>query len=204
MKHGYAVIVAALAAFLGAATATARESAWELERQERGIAVYSRDVAGSRLVEVKGTVRIDAPARQVMALMGDGNGCLEWRAMCKSSEVLDVISENERRVYMVFDMPWPFSDRDMILWMTWTNNPESATAVIDIESIDADRPAKGKVRAEARGRFVIDASDDAQTDFLYVMHMELGGNLPAAVVNGRLVKTTFEDLSRLKQLAEGS
>ncbi|MDZ7685674.1 MAG: hypothetical protein U5O39_12215 [Gammaproteobacteria bacterium] len=78
---------------------------------------------------------------------------------------------------------------------------ESGTTIVDVDSIDSDKPANGNVRAAAHGRFVIEAGDEHQTQFSYVMHMELGGNLPAGVANNRMVKTTFEDLERLKEMA---
>ena len=73
--------------------------------------MYTRAVADSEYLAVKATVRIDAPALQVAALMGDGSECMAWRDMCRSTRVLDAVSADERYVYMVLDLPWPLADR---------------------------------------------------------------------------------------------
>ena len=39
--------------------------------------------------------------------------------------------------------------------------------------------------------------------FTYIMHTDLGGDLPPEAINARLAESTMDDLRRLKALAEG-
>lgn len=186
-----------------ATSAWANEADWELLKEEADISIYTRPVDGSPYRAVKATARISAPITRVAELMGDGDGCAEWRAMCESSEVIETVSEHERYVYLVLDLPWPAKDRDMVVHTTTTIDPETASATVDLRSASSHHPAGDFIRAETSGQFLIRALGPGQAEFTYIMHTDLGGDLPAGAINSRVAKGAFEDLSRLRELAEG-
>lgn len=181
----------------------ANEFAWELQKDEGDISIYTRPVDGSPYHAVKATARISAPVTRVAELMGDGNGCAEWRAMCESSEVIEAVSEHERYVYLVLDLPWPAKDRDMVMHTMTTIDPESFSATVDLKSASSRHPTGDFIRAESSGQFLIKALGPEQAEFTYIMHTDLGGDLPAGAVNSRIARGAFEDLNRLRELAEG-
>lgn len=176
---------------------------WELVSEQERIAVYTRPVADSEFLAVKATVRIDAPALQVAALMGDGSECMRWRDMCRSTRVLDAVSADERYVYMVLDLPWPLSDRDLVIHSRTEHDTANDSATIHLNSASSHYPEQDYVRAETRGRFVIRKLDERATEFTYIMHTDLGGDAPVGMVNGRLTRTARDDLQRLRAMAEG-
>ena len=195
----------ALTASMGtAATGPAAEEAdWQLQQQEDDIQIYSRPVDGSSYNAIKGTVLINAPITQVSKFLGDGNGCAKWRSKCKSSTVIEAISEHERYVYAVLDLPWPASDRDVVLHSKTEIDLDAKTATVNLQSTSSRHPAGDYVRAETSGQFMLRAVNDKQVEFTYIMHTELGGKLPASRVNAGIAEGAFEDLSLLRQLAEG-
>jgi len=181
----------------------AAETDWKLEEKNGDISVYMREVENSRYRAVKATVQLDASAERVAELMGTGDGCVEWRAMCKSSRLLEVVSETERYVYMVLDLPWPMSDRDLVIHTTTDIDPEANTVTVNLQSASERHPPEDYVRAEIQGQFVITALDEETVDFTYIMHTELGGGVPVNMVNSRLKDSAIDDLARLQDLAEG-
>lgn len=199
IAHGLLATVA----LLTATAAISEEAPWELQQQDDNINIYSRPVDGSSYKAIKATVLIDAPITHVATFMGNGNGCAQWRSKCKSSEVLKTISKHERYVYAVLDLPWPASDRDIVLHSKTDIDPNTKTATVSLRSASSRHPLGDYIRAETSGEFVIRTIGDKQVEFIYIMHTELGGNLPASRVNDGLADGAFEDLSRLRQLAEG-
>jgi hypothetical protein len=190
-------------ALVTATAAVSEEAPWQLQQQDDDILIYSRPVDGSSYNAIKATVLINAPITQVSKFMGNGNGCAKWRAKCKSSEVIENVSEHERYVYAVLDLPWPATDRDIVLHSKTEIGPQAKTATVNLQSASSRHPPGDYVRAETSGQFVIKAVNEKQVEFTYIMHTELGGNLPPSRVNARLADGAFEDLSRLRQLAEG-
>lgn len=179
------------------------EAPWELLQQDNDINIYSRPVDGSSYNEVKATVIINAPIAHVSTFLGDGNGCAKWRTKCKSSELIEPVSEHENYVYMVFDLPWPATDRDMVLHTRTEIDVPAKTATVSLQSTTSRHPPSKHVRAATSGRIVIRAVSDTQVEFTYIMHTELGGSLPIGLVNSQVADGAFQDLSLLRQLAEG-
>lgn len=198
IAHGLLASVA----LLTATTAMSEEAPWKLQQQDDDINIYSRPVAGSEYLAVKATVLIEAPITHVSKFLGNGNGCAKWRSKCKSSEILETLSEHERYVYAVLDLPWPVSDRDVVLHSKTDIDPNTKTARVSLQSVSSRHPPADYVRAETSGQFVIRAISDKQVEFTYIMHTELGGNLPASSVNAGIADGAFEDLGRLRRLAE--
>lgn len=184
------------------AIANATGTPWALEQDEGGIQIYTRDVAGSPFLEVKATALINASIAHVAAVMGDGEGCSEWRKMCKSSELLGTASDTERTVYMVLDLPWPVSDRDMVIHSIVDIDIATQTVTVQLQSASEEHQGKDYVRAITNGHYQIKALDEEQVELTYVMHTDLGGDLSADLINPRVTASTYEDIKRLQTLAE--
>ena len=188
---------------IAAAANGATEHDWELQDEDGTLEVFTREVDASPFLEVMARVQINAPVSRVTKFLGDGNGCAEWRAMCRSSQVLEEVSDEQRYVYLVLDMPWPLTDRDMVIHSQTRLDPDSSSAVVNLRTDSSRHPPGDFVRAESVGQFILRVLPDQQVEFTYIMHTDLGGDLPPEAVNARLAESTMDDLRRLKALAEG-
>ena len=178
------------------------EAEWVLAQDEDRIQLYTRPIGDSPFLEVKAIAQINAPITQVATAMGNGEGCEEWRAMCKSSEILSTLSDTEQLVYLVLDMPWPISDRDMVIHSTAAIDVEAMNVKVQLESASSEHPEEDYVRAITNGRYEIQALGEEQVELTYIMHTDLGGDLSPAVINPRLVSATYDDIKRLQVIAE--
>jgi len=194
-------LLACLASFCTVGVHASGEN-WTLAEEKDGVTVYTREVEDSPFLEVKGTVSLNTGVDRVTELMGDGNGCAEWRKTCKSSKVIEERSEAERVVYLVLDLPWPAADRDLVMRSMTEVDSDAQTATVLLVSDSTLHPPQDYVRAESEGMFVIKAIDDSKVEFTYIMHTDLGGNLPAGAVNSQLTDATLDELVRLRKLAE--
>jgi hypothetical protein len=180
----------------------ATDSDWALQQDDGRIQVFTRPVAGSPFLEVKATALINAPIADIASKMGDGDGCVEWREMCKSSEVLSVPSDTERYVYMVLDMPWPVADRDMVMHSIADVDTAAKTVTVQLQNASSKHPEQDYVRAVSNGQYQIQALGEEQVEFTYIMHTDLGGDLSADLINPRVVESTYADIKQLQLLAE--
>lgn len=193
----------AIGALITASAAMSAEPSWELLQEEDGLNIYSRTVDGSSYNEIKATVLINAPITHVAKFVGDGNGCAKWRMKCKSSEVIETVSKDERYMHTVLDLPWPFTDRDFVLHSKTEMDTQTKTTKVSLNSSPSSLPAGEYVRAKTHGGIMIRAISEQLVEFTYIVHAELGGNLPVGRVNNELADSVYEDLTRLRELAEG-
>ena len=192
-----------ITAWCATAFATDESNAeWALQQDDGRIQVFTRPVAGSPFLEVKATALINAPIADIASQMGDGEGCVEWRVMCKSSEVLSVDSDTERYVYMVLDMPWPVADRDMVMHSIADIDTAAKTVTVQLQDASSKYPEQDYVRAVSNGQYQMKALGEEQVEFTYIMHTDLGGDLSADLINPRVVESTYADIKQLQVLAE--
>lgn len=182
--------------------AAATEAEWVLQKDESRIQLYTRPVPDSPFLEVRVTALIDAPIRKVAMALGDGDGCSAWRAMCKSSEILITVSDTEHYIYLVLDLPWPVSDRDMVIHSIAQVDREAGTVTVHFDPASSRQPEQDYVRAESTGLYQARAISAEQVEFTYIMHTDIGGDLSADIINPRLADSTYEDVKRLQALAE--
>lgn len=178
------------------------QNPWLLEKDEDNIRVYTRTVEGSEFAAIRASAVMTTNSAAVEAALGDGDGCASWRNMCKSSRVLEVVSEDERLIYMVLDLPWPLSDRDVVMRSKTFINPDANKAVVTLNSDSAAHPEQKHVRAECNGQFVITVLSETEVEVTYEMHADLGGNVSADLVRSRQLSATREEMAALRKLVE--
>lgn len=184
-------------------SAVALESAeWTLYKEEDRIALYTSEVEGSPFLAVKVTANIQAPMEKVLEVLGDGNGCSEWRAMCKSSEIVKEVSDQEHYIYMVLDLPWPISDRDLVMHSVAETNAEVKSVTVNLSTASDIHPAQDYVRAESNGHYTVTAIADELVEFVWIMHTDLKGKLSPGMINPQLASSTLNDVRSLMILSE--
>jgi len=175
---------------------------WVLDKEGEQIALYTSEVEGSPFLAVKVTASIDAPIEKVLHVFGDGEGCSAWRAMCKSSQVIETVSEREHYIYMVLDLPWPISDRDLVVHSVVSSDTDSQFIRVDLNTSSDKHPITDDVRAESNGHYTLTATAKDVVEFVWVMHTDLKGKLSPGMINPQLTSATLKDVRSLIDLAE--
>jgi hypothetical protein len=117
---------------------------WELVHEEDGIEVFTRISEPSAVKEIRITLTISSTIDQVSALLGDVPKYTSWVYKSDESRRLETIHANEFYYYMVFDFPFPLSDRDLIVHsQQWIDEQTGSyhshsTANIDLIPLDPD------------------------------------------------------------------
>ena len=175
---------------------------WVLQKDKSGIQLFTSAVAGSPFEAVRASVVIEASIDKVTEVFGDGEGCPSWREMCKVSKILKKESEEEQVIYMVLDLPWPISDRDMVMRSSSQVNEESQTATFQFTSASSEYPEQDYVRAQSTGMYSFKVLEPGRVELVYEVHVDLGGDLSPGMINSRLADSTYDDIKNLLKLAE--
>jgi hypothetical protein len=200
--HQYGLIILLLITKAVSVTASIEDASWLLVKDKQGVKLYTASIDGSDYVAVKAVAQIDASMETIVAVLGDGEGCNQWRELCQSSRVLKTLPDSQRTIYMVLNMPWPLADRDMVIHSRTTLDNENKAFTVNFTSAQDSYPMQEYIRAISSGRYHIRPTSQQQVEFSMVMHTELGGNLSPSIINDRLVKNTLADVTRLVAIAE--
>ncbi len=190
-------------AALCVAAAPVRAADWTLRRDDEGIRVWTRPVAGSAYHEFRGTAEVRAPVRRIVATIEDAERHPLWFFRCSEARVLERAASNEGWTYSVLALPWPFAARDSIAH--WRTREDGSGAVrISMESDPARVPARpDRVRvARLAGAWDVTPRPPDGAEIAFQMHFEAGGSLPAWIANTAVVDMPYWSLYRLRERLE--
>jgi hypothetical protein len=159
------------------------EDDWKHARTKAGVAVHTRAVPGSIFKEFRATGVVPAPMARVVAWWHDPTTFTQWIDSCVEARSVDA-GEGVRASYLKFDLPFPASDRDVVLRAVEIESTPDRV-VMESRSTDGVVPeVDGLVRIPMMiGRWEFRARDERSTAITYRQHMDAGGRIPAFVLN---------------------
>ncbi len=180
----------------------AAEYPWELKKNQDGIQVSVRKVEGSAILEYRGTVVVNTGLKAVLRVFGDNSRMREWFHQCAEARQIKANSPEDEILYFVISMPWPVQDRDLVFRRVRSTDPATGVVEYRSSSLPGIYPEqKGRVRMPfSKGFWRFTPLADGRTEIYYQQHGEVGGHIPAWLVNQLAVNIPFNSLSRLRQL----
>ncbi len=148
---------------------------------------------------------VPAPAAAVIAAFGqaytESNGCAQWRSQCKQSTVLESLSAESSILHLVLDLPWPLSDRDLVIKYTVSTDKKSGITRLAGQSLDNYYPLQEQIRAQTMLIYCIKPISHNQTNVVYEMQTQLNGDVPVSLFNTQVVNSTLKDMAELRKTA---
>lgn len=180
---------------------------WKSIYTEDGITVYSQKVPDSEIVALKAIGILKAPMDQVVEVLRKVETSKEWVPHVEKKFEVQDFSDTESITYSVNMLPWPFTDRSLLLYNKLRLDKEKNHLVIDIQSVEPDKiPIKeDNVRATMHcGQMIIRPAGNAQTDMQLVIFVDPRGNIPAWLVNMSQKRLPYDFLKALEKKAGGT
>ena len=166
-----------------------QQSNWKLiyesKEGEALIKIFTRDIPGSPYKEFKGVSYSDIPFQIALKVIQDYNNYHKWYGMCNALYATTVRNPKDIDMYFILDLPI-VSDRDVVVKVESGWDEKKGTAWVNMTSINDSTYKKdsGLVRMTSlKGRWDIIKKDENHVEVIYQVHAELGGSLPAWVVN---------------------
>lgn len=103
---------------------------WNFIKERDGIKIYTRKDPGSSLKSFKGVTDIHASVEKVFNLIGNVKNLDWWDKNLREINVLYFEKEKRSQYYLVYDSPWPVTDRDLCVDATITTDPVTGTRTI--------------------------------------------------------------------------
>ena len=179
-------------------------SSWELEKNEGGIKVFTREIADSDVKEFKVNATMNASRLAIAKIVSHASDFMNWIPKVENSRVLEVVSPTKRIIYYEVGMPWPLDNRDCVMdfWVE-TDNDLGITYVKFKENLTAKPEVDGIVRMKkSSGFWKLTTITENTTMVDYQFAGDPGGSLPAWLVNMFLVDTPYDMFVTLREKVE--
>lgn len=182
--------------------ATGDKGDWKLRKQENGIQVYTRDVDGASLDQLRVISYMNASLSSIVAVIMDANRFSEWIYSCAESKILKQIDTMDQYQYEVIDIPAPFSDRDAVIHFTlWQDKKTKVVYTHSVATPDFIPKKDGLVRLPVfDGVYQLIPLTDGKVEIIYTLQTDPGGYIPDWLVNWTIVTGPYQ--STLKMQAQ--
>jgi len=108
-------------------------NSWKLVQRENEISVYDRWIElpdGKRTRERKGVFYVNSNIEEIIELVSTAEGIKSWMPGVKESN--DV---GQNMVYILFNIPWPFKDKDLVIEISTSNTSDFQGKKVQYSSV---------------------------------------------------------------------
>jgi hypothetical protein len=188
--------------FILAFDALSAQEEWTLKKEDNGIKVYVKDTKNSPLLSYKITTNVEAPIIRVYNQVLDFHENKKYLETIKELEVIEDKRDQHIVVYMVYDMPWPFDDRDLVNKMTINKGNQK----IIMNSTPANNMIKKRKNIVRLNEFYetwkLEQISDEKTSVFLQGHADPEMNFPSWIINKFVVREPYSLINGIKNEAE--
>jgi len=167
---------------------------WELVKEKNNVKVYSRPYKGSKYKELKAIGIADVAFEVGVEIIKDYNRYHEWYGMCEALELVKKFDDKNYNMYFILDMPFPVTNRDVVVKVKTDWDYKKGKAVVSLESIDDNyKKEEGLVRMpKIQAKFTMTRLGPKKSELVYQLHADLGGSLSPWAANVGAKKHPYE------------
>ena len=175
---------------------------WELSRDQENIKVYKGKSESSKFKIIKVEAELNGSLKGLIDILMDVSNNKNWVYHTKESHLVRKINENELLYYAETYLPWPFSNRDMVIRMHF--ELDSSNNILKVKATgepDAIGNVQGKIRIpKFNGSWMVTYNGVNKIKIIYLLEVDPGGNVPASISNLFVTRGPFETFHNLSKL----
>ena len=194
-----------LSCFILLSVNAASNSDWKLRREEAGVKIYTRTIAGSPFEEFRGEVTIaHTSLTGVLDIIMDVKNYPKNFPNCGSAQVLVQKSKYDDIHYITIKTPWPVTERDAIYEAATSFSQDGKHAHVKLTPRgDYREESKDFIRVHnGSGFWDLEEIAPNTIQVVYQFHADPAGEIPAWIANSVIVINPLKTLESLRNLAK--
>jgi hypothetical protein len=185
-------------------TGSATGQNWELIKEKEGIKIYTRKSDGETLKSYKGVCDVKAPADRVFGLIEDVNNTDWWDKNLSNIRVLRYEKNKLAQYYLVYDLPWPVTDRDLCVDVTVTIDPASGVRKITAVPLPGVIPENQQMIRikDYRQTWTIQPAGKETSHVELEGYIDPAGSIPDWITNMLIVDSPLKVIEEVRKRTE--
>jgi hypothetical protein len=177
---------------------------WDLEKDKDGIKIYTRPEPGSNFNAFKGETEVHAELDAVIAIIEDVEQFDEWDEDVKQIRVLEHEPGKMLKYYVVYDLPWPFQDRDLCVEAIFSTDQDNGATLLASRSIPQTVPLTDDlIRITAYWQqWILEQKENGIIHITVEGFADPAGDIPAWIANMAINDTPLNMLQEIRKLME--
>lgn len=193
-------IVTAVSCVLSDGAVANPPTAWIETINEDGIRVFKRVRAGSPYEEVRAEARLSGKVGDFLPFFNDPAHYKKWVYGTIESRMLNRTKDFDFVFQGVFDIPWPFENRELISRVELIQGAVGELTAKLSHHEDKTSVGQGLVRVERfESLWKVVQVEEKKVDLSIEMYVEPGGKLPPFIVNLVLSRIQLWSINNLRK-----
>ncbi|NQY11360.1 MAG: hypothetical protein HRT71_17825 [Flavobacteriales bacterium] len=175
---------------------------WELARDNDGVKIYTKDSEASSFKAFKLITIIKCSDLAIpYGILKDIEKIPDWVQDVESIEVVKTLGPDHTIEYHKIGVPWPFSDRDMVIETSFVFDGDISFRKILKQKLNFLDEKEDYVRIKLlEGYWLFEKINDNELRLTYEIIADPSGSLPSWVVNLFIVDGPFDTVTNLKKI----
>jgi hypothetical protein len=174
--------------------------AWEFVKEKDGIKIYTRKENGKELKSYKGVADMKFPASRVFELIEDVNHTEWWDKNLSGISVLQYKRFHSAKYHLVYDLPWPVTDRDLFVEVKiQIDSASGERKVISFPLVVKAPQAKDMIRiTDYHQTWTITPEGNERSHVVLEGYVDPAGSIPDWIVNMILVDSPLKVIQNIR------
>jgi len=174
---------------------------WTLVKEKDGIKVYTRIENNNSWKSFRGEVTFSAPMEKVFSMLGNNKNNDWWDKAITDVKVLDYKENKSVQYYMIYHVPWPFTNRDIVTETTITDDNVTGIRIFEAKPLSGKIPEKPNlVRVKNyRQTWTVQPQGKGNVRVIFEGSVDPGGNIPSWLYNIVITETPLKMLNSLRR-----
>lgn len=194
-----AILLLAIFTLIG--TAGFGQKDWELQKDKKGVKVWTKDYPDSNFKQFKATTKLKAELKNVVAVFLDIENMGVWYDRVEKVTMVEKFSEMEGTYKIDFELPWPVKDRISAVRATLSHDP--ITNVVTVRTKYEDGIITNPDRllvTDIHSEWILTPVEGGFVDIFHKGYMHPAGSLPSWIANSGVKEGPVKTLTALKEV----
>jgi len=204
MKNYYLAILIPAFFFLTGSRDLSGQS-WVFVKEKEGIRLYTRKEANNSVKSFKGEAYLHAQIEKVFSLITNVKNFDLWDEDITEMKVL--LNEKDKHVqyYLVYDVSWPVTDRDLVVDALITTDSVTGIRIMEAKPLLNVIPEKSDVVRIKKywQKWTLIPVEEGLVHLILEGSVDPGGSVPAWLSNMVITESPFKSIQSVKTHAAG-
>jgi hypothetical protein len=177
---------------------------WKFAKERDGIKIYTRNEENTPLKSFRGETDLKTDMKAMSRVIGRIESFEWWDDDVSEITVLSYEEEEHISYYLVYDLPWPITDRDLCVKALITNDPVTGKRTVfarPLPGVIPEKPDKVRIK-DYWQRWTMEPAGNGMIHLTLEGSVDPGGNIPAWVINLVITDTPLNIMKKVREQVE--
>ncbi|MGA3014009.1 MAG: START domain-containing protein [Bacteroidales bacterium] len=189
--------------FLGFTSDLSAQS-WNFVKEEDGIKLFTRKEAGNTIKSFKGVMDVPSTMDKVRDLLGNVKNNDWWDKDLRQIKILIFEKDKYFQYYLVYHVPWPFTDRDLCVESKMTTDSLTGEMVIlntPLANVIPEKPGLIRIKKYLQ-KWTAQQLKNGIIRITLEGYIDPAGDIPDWVYNMMINESSIKVMRRVQKLVQ--